>query len=446
VSEGKVLVVGTTFDYISHINQHAPGQALFITESQERLRHLAEAPAADSEIVTNLRRPHEVVRLLSNHLHRTHSRLRGVVAFDCEAMELASLIGHHFGLPYPSLEVIRTCHNKFLTKAAWEKHGVNSSHAATVSAVPEALTFAENHGYPVILRPLTGTGSVLTFKCSDRLDIIEAFGILKAGSAGSCGKTGKPGQCGTGGDVFEIEQFVTGREFSADFRIDNGFVEIVRIARKIPETGPYFGTTRAYVVPGRLPGELPQELLREQIAGAALALGLTRGLCMVDFMVQQGQPVFLELTPRPGGDCLPDLIRQSVGVDMLLFALDHARGKHNSIPPADRWTRLVGLRLLTRDAGQIRRIDASALQSYPGVRMSKILRTPGHRVILPPDDYDSRLLGHVIFEPSPTPTLEEQIECLAGGLTIEMEPGDAQFTSGKTLPGCSAAGAEDSAA
>jgi hypothetical protein len=41
--------------------------------------------------------------------------------------------------------------------------------------------------------------------------------------------------------------------------------------------------------------------------------------------------------------------------------------------------------------------------------------------MLPPDDYDSRVLGHVIFAPSSAATLEAEARELAAKLILEME-------------------------
>ena len=123
---------------------------------------------------------------------------------------------------------------------------------------------------------------------------------------------------------------------------------------------------------------------------------------MVDFIVREGKPYLLELTPRPGGDCLPWLIRQSSGLDMLGLTLDIAQGLEITLPAAESWESLVGLRLIAADAGVIKRIDGEPLRRDPRVREVHLKRRNGHRVVLPPKDYDSRILGHVIFKPSGT--------------------------------------------
>ena len=51
------------------------------------------------------------------------------------------------------------------------------------------------------------------------------------------------------------------------------------------------------------PLPLQAAFLHPQLKSAAQAVGLTRALCMVDFILQANELVFLEIAPRPGGDC-----------------------------------------------------------------------------------------------------------------------------------------------
>ena len=51
-------------------------------------------------------------------------------------------------------------------------------------------------------------------------------------------------------------------------------------------------------------------------------------IIMADFIFKDDQFYFLEMTPRPGGDCLPDLIQASLGYDTLGLAIEYAVDKN----------------------------------------------------------------------------------------------------------------------
>jgi hypothetical protein len=50
-----------------------------------------------------------------------------------------------------------------------------------------------------------------------------------------------------------------------------------------------------------------------------------------------------------------------------------------------------------------------------------LTRRPGHRIKMPPEDYDSWLLGHVIFHPDAHSDPEAQCRELIEKLVVEVE-------------------------
>ena len=295
-----------------------------------------------------------------------------------------------------------------------------------VRNLADALEFMEQIAKPVIIKPLTGSGSELLFKCNNRVDCSRAIDLIGRKLAAHPNiRMYRPEEWGTvkmdPHHEFVIEAFIEGREYSCDFMLDQDQVEIIRLAQKILAPDQSAGTTRAYVLPSRLPEPLEIDPFRLQLRNAARALGLNRALCMVDFIVHEGVAYLLEMTPRPGGDCLPQTIFQSCGLDMLGLALDFAEGTPIAIPAASSWVQLVGLRLMAKKGGMIKKISDRELRRDSRVKELRLKRRPGQRVVLPPDDYDSRLLGHVIFKPATPQSIEAECHELDSKLTLEIE-------------------------
>jgi biotin carboxylase len=424
VPDRRVLVVGTTADYVDLINRRYPGRTLFITEDRERATAREVPPTPGSELLCDLKDFPGVHAALMSHLEQWHQTVSGVTSYDCESMELASRLAERLELPYPSPDAIRLARDKLATKLRWQQKGVTGPRAELVTSEKEAVHFATQVHGPVVLKPLTGSGSELTFRCDRPEDCRPAFRLIKAGLARRANARMYALSTRTSRQpMIEIEEWIDGPEYSCDFIIDGETVQVIRIAAKLYSSRMPFGTTLAYLLPARLPGDLTEISLAEKLREAALAIGIERAVCMVDFIVREGQPYFLELTPRPGGDCLPPLIMRSCGLDMLGVALDFAEGKPISVPPASQWTHLVGVRLFARAAGRIKRLDASAVMAHPAVIECYFKRTPGHVVTLPPEDYDSWVLGHIIFRPSSYRLLEPECLALTSRIIVETETG-----------------------
>lgn len=424
--ELRVIVVGTTGDYIDLLATRFPDRLLFITDPRERDKWADKSPGAESELLCKLDDFASVIDALRDHCGRFDIQPSGVACFDCESLLLASSIAEQLGLPFPSAKAVRNCRSKVASKLLWRERGIPTPRTQLITGLPDLMTFYETVNRPLVLKPLTGSGSELVFQCDDKIDLLRAYRQIAAGLADhpNIRMYSLPGDNGAQVDpryVFAAEELIAGREFSCDFLLDGDRFDIIRIARKIHAPGQPLGTIMAYIMPAILPGELDLEAFREQLREAAHAVGLTRTIAMVDFIVRRNEAYLLEMTPRPGGDCLPPMMLHSSGFDILGANLDFAENKPMAIPPAEIWKRLVGLRLFATRNGIIRNIDARDIRADTRVLYVDIKRGPGHEIILPPDDYDSRLLGSVIFEPTRVHSIEAECTEISSALILDLE-------------------------
>jgi hypothetical protein len=426
MSNKRVLVVGTTADYIDIINRRFPKRALFVTDFNERARAPEPSPGSNDELLCDLSKPEQIVAALRKYLNRWQMELSGITCFDCESMSTAAFIAHSFGLSYPSAEAIAACRSKYVCKQVWRQAKLSCPDVELVYNVSDAVSFLQKKDGPAVLKPLTGSGSELVFLCSTEDDCVVAFNTLQSRlTHHSNRRMYAPYICdGRKVDprrVFVIEEFVRGNEYSCDFAVDGDHVEIFRMAKKILDPKQACGTTLAYLLPSTLPEGFGEKNFQNQLRTAAKSLGLDRAICMLDFVVQDNRAFMIELAPRPGGDCLPPLLLNSCGTDILGCTLDFAEGHPFISSTSLQWRPLVGVRLFATYNGEIERIDVSALLKDRRVVEYHLKRGPGHRVILPPEDYESRLLGHVIFEPTGPKSIESECVEIASKLEIEMK-------------------------
>ena len=427
MSTDRVAVVGTTSDYVALLDERRPGRALFITDQAERAKAAEPSPDAASEVLCDLTDFPAVLSAVQSHLKRYKQRLTGVACFDCESMALASHLARAFGLPYPSLQAVQACRSKFLSKSLWQRAGVPAPQVAIAQSPDEARQLFAKLGGPVVLKPLTGSGSELVFVCRTEAELCDAFHTAQARLAEHPDTRMYARHKGSADNldprrVVVLEEFVKGTEYSADFLLESGRASIIRVARKIPAPALSPGTILAYEVPAALPSSVDESALAPVLSAAAAAGGIERSICMADFILRDAQAVFLEIAPRPGGDCLPPLILHAGNFDILGATLDLAEGRLVQVPPRDKWRRCVGLRLFATQEGTIHMIDDRRIRSDARVLECHLKHGPGHTVVLPPLDYESRLLGHVIFQPDEDRPIEVQCGELAAQLNLEIDP------------------------
>jgi biotin carboxylase len=413
----KVLVVGTTADYIQWIRQACPGRGLFITAP--KIRHTAGEPVPDpsEELLCDLSDFPAVTSALTRHLKEFNLKPTGIACFDCEAMETAAHLAKAFGLTYPDISTVQNCRSKLVSKQLWQAENIPCPRVWPVHGIDDVSRLLKEVSAGLVLKPAQGAGSELVFQCRNRAEAEAAFHTLADGME----KRRKNPLFGHTAQPILAEERICGPEYSCDFILTPDRLTLVRLTRKVTPAGLPFGTAAGYEIPAALPPKLPVDVLTDLLEKAARALGIRSGICMVDFVVKNNRPCFIEMTPRPGGDCLPQLLMLSGNLDILKLTLDVAQNRSWRLDDV-RFIPHMGIRIHARKSGTLAAIDSRSLASEPRVRQLHFIRKPGHVITLPPEDYDSWLLGHVIINTEGWNFPETRAMLLAGRLNIEIRP------------------------
>jgi len=281
----------------------------------------------------------------------------------------------------------------------------------------------------MVLKPLAGSGSELLFHCRDESGVTKAVSILEEELPKRRGNPlFRPFPNPPGDSLIDpcscwvAEEFISGPEFSCDFVLQEGDVFFIRETGKIKATDKPFGSVLAYTFPPRYPAGFQKRVLKEVLKKATNSLGFDWGYFMVDFILHQGTPILIEMTPRPGGDSIPELVRAATGLDTLALYLDFVQGdfkepKELSLPPES----FASLNFFAPMEGKIQVLDGRKVQASPHVRKLFFKKQVGDRVILPPKDYDNRLLGYCIIEVTPGLDLVVETQRLQELLEVRIE-------------------------
>ncbi len=418
-SKSRVLVVGTTADYIEWIRQSYPGSALFLTDRLIRQNAQEPSPSESEELLCDLNDCGQVFNSLKNHLQKWDISLDGIACFDCESMELAAELAQRYSLPYPDFETIRNCRDKYISKLLWQQNNIRCPASRIVGTPDEAAAFFNLIKSPCVMKPLTGSGSELVFRCDSPAECRRAFAEIQKGLQERRSHRLYKSNSHSA-PLIIIEELVSGMEYSCDFIIEDSRVEVIRLARKIHSPHGPFGTIRGYIIEESLPEEIEQQMFERTLLHGAEALGIRRAVCMADFMLRGREVVLLEMSPRPGGDCIPYLLRHSMNLDILKLNLDFARQIPVKITNLQNQKPCAGLRLHAGKSGVLGKIDARHLSRDPRVLEIHLPRRHGHIVHMPPEDYESWLIGHIIFRPDES-SLESQFDELIHKIKVEIK-------------------------
>jgi biotin carboxylase len=425
----SVLIVGTTPDYVIKLHDRYFESLLFLTDNRFREDSLLQQLPPSSLIFASLEDPEEACLKTQEFLKSKATTLHGVACFDCDSLLLASRLGLALGLRFPTWEAIARSRSKFETKKTWTSQGVASPIASLASSLQETIDFFKSHGENIVLKPLAGSGSELLFHCREEVDIIRAVTILEEELPKRRKNPLFRPFPNPAGDLlidpcscWVAEEFISGPEFSCDFVLQNGDIFFIRETGKIKATDKPFGSVLAYTFPPCYPAGFKKRVLKEVLKKATDSLGFDWGYFMVDYILHQGTPILIEMTPRPGGDSIPELVRAATGLDTLTLYLDFVQGdfkapREPSLAPES----FACLNFFAPKEGKILVLDGRMVQACPHVKNLFFKKQVGDRVILPPKDYDHRLLGYCIIEAKPGLDMVEEMQRLQQLLEVRIE-------------------------
>ncbi len=219
------------------------------------------------------------------------------------AMELAARLREATGCPGLTLEQTRRFRDKELMKQALDAAGIRTPWHRRCRSAEEVRQAVADCGYPVIVKPIAGAGSLDTYRVDDQGQlegIIPALGHVTEVS---------------------VEEFVAGDEFTFDTVCANGEIlfENISFYRQRPlEEKKHEWVSPSSVCIRNL--DLP-ELSRGRAMGHAVikALGYRAGFTHMEwYRRKDGEVVFGEIAARPPGGHLSEVMNYASDIDLYL--------------------------------------------------------------------------------------------------------------------------------
>jgi biotin carboxylase len=239
-------------------------------------------------------------------------RLAGVTSSSEYFVAAAAGLAAEFGLPHPDAAAITSCRNKAAQRWTLRTSGLAGPDFTTATDPDQAGERAAGLGLPVVVKPVSGSGSVRVRLCARPAEVVEA---ARAVLAADLANSGIPAQ-----QAVLLERYLDGPEFS----VETFGTQVVGITAKHLGRPPYFVET-GHDFPARLPVGDQNELVVTALA-AVKALGLGWGPAHVELRLTSSGAAVIEVNPRLAGGMIPDLIQLATGVDLITATVANAAG------------------------------------------------------------------------------------------------------------------------
>ncbi|MFJ9041572.1 ATP-grasp domain-containing protein [Streptomyces sp. NPDC102406] len=305
--------------------------------------------------------------------------LAGVTSSSEYYVAAAAHAAAALGLPGPDGDAVAACRTKDVQRERHRAAGVPVPGFAVARDADAAVAAADSLGFPVVLKPVSGSGSVGVRLCRDAADTLAwARRLLDR----------------DGHDRLLVEEAVAGPEFSVE-TFDG---EVVTVVAKHVGPAPYFVET-GHDVPAVTP-ESTAHALGETALRALAALGLGWGAAHTELRWSAGGPVVIEVNPRLAGGMIPVAVRAALGVDLVDAAVARAAGLPAARPVPGTGHASVRFVRATREGrvAGVRGLTAAA--ASPGVLTARATTEPGRHVRIT-HSFQDRLACVVAEAPDP---------------------------------------------
>ena len=199
--------------------------------------------------------------------------------------------------------------NKIFMQERFSAADVPSARHCRAASIEDARKVAESIGLPVVLKAPDSSGS-------RGISVVEKIdGLEKAFEYAI--KTSMTGE-------ILIEEFFSGEEFGAQLVVLEGEVACFLCHNDTVTPSPV-RVPIGHSFPSRLPSAFQGEALQVCVS-AIKCLEITNAICNVDLIATQGGVKILEISPRLGATCIPEIVELHCGLNLYDVALDLALG------------------------------------------------------------------------------------------------------------------------
>ncbi|RUW47191.1 ATP-grasp domain-containing protein [Mesorhizobium sp. M1A.F.Ca.ET.072.01.1.1] len=331
-----------------------------VTRNPARYPFLKDPVAHVIEAET--RSPDELIGVAANL-----KRLAGVYSSSDYFVEAASRVATAMGLPAANPDAIATCRNKWTQAAELQRQSITIPETRLASSVMDVENILAQATLPVVVKPVSGSGSSGVRLCDSAAAAIKAFESARGALLDQVDLRSP--------DIL-IQQYIEGKEYSAEIMAYDGTLRCLGILAKHKGPAPCFVETGH-----DFPAPLPEPSLKELASFAARAvsaLGLDFGPAHVEFVTAESGPVIIEVNPRLAGGMIPVMLSHALGTSILDMVIRLYAGE--GFTPQRASARAGAIRFqLVHKAGKLKRLGFSR-NPDPTVPQAGLLKSEGQEV------------------------------------------------------------------
>lgn len=280
------------------------------------------------------------------------------------SLQAGGYVRSYFGIPGVGYEASNALSNKHVMKQRLQSAGIPVARFQQLAQLSDARDAARHIGWPLVVKPVIGGGSEDVFVARSPEEVTE---LETAERSASLRNSPYP---------MLAEEFVDiETEFHCDGVVIGGEVRFTSVSKYfaplLQSVGKLVGS---YTVPADDPDA---KEIRDLHTDVVSALGLRDGVTHLEVFKVAGGYLVGEVSCRPGGGGIADLVRTHHGVDLWHVLIETSLGEAPAIAPQSM-DGCSAVYFLPRPQGVITELSsADELLECPGVIHVEVRSRPG---------------------------------------------------------------------
>jgi len=298
-------------------------------------------------------------------------RVAGIVPGFEYYVALAARLSHVLGLRGLDPQIVDNLRYKHKMRDQLSAAGVACPRYLTVSDKAMLGRVAAEVGFPCVIKPVNGSGSLHVTKVYDQAELEAAYDRMCRDELLDMGLRIS--------HVAIVEAYVAGAEFSVEGYVHGGRVHFLSVTEKLLCEEPHFAEL-GHIVNTYLSPE-DRAVIYDYTESVVRALRIDLGPFHCELRVCAGQPIVMEIAARLPGDSIVELVHESTGTNLAEVMIRSYLGMEIDAPPVETH-RYAGVCFFTLDnSNYFHSIEGvSAVALLPGFKRFELLAQPASYV------------------------------------------------------------------
>lgn len=287
---------GTGEEFIN-ISMKLGYESILLTNNEKRYSFIDKVKV----VKLNSNDKEEVYKFCKNIYEQ--GNLRGVATSSEYYIDTVAYVANKLKLPSGNYENIKLCRSKHYQREKLRKDGISVPKFYAICSEDEIDEKLVDINLPLIVKPVSGSGSVGVKYCENFKDLKEQAKELLSKEKNERGMTIPK--------KILVEEFIKGDEFSVE--CFNG--SVIGITKKHLCSIPYFVET-GHDFPANI-DENKKNIITECAIKTIESLGLSWGCIHIELRVFNNKAYIIEVNPRLAGGFIPNLVYNAFGIDLI---------------------------------------------------------------------------------------------------------------------------------